>query len=75
METENMCENARAKLKSKKPDMIVGNNVKVEGAGFAGDTNVLTIITEKSELKLELMSKFDCADKLLDEIIKIRAGE
>ncbi len=75
METENMCENARAKLKSKKLDMIVGNNVKVEGAGFAGDTNVLTIITEKSELKLELMSKFDCADKLLDEIIKIRAGE
>lgn len=75
METENMCENARAKLKSKKLDMIVGNNVKVEGAGFAGDTNVLTLITEKSELKLELMSKFDCANKLLDEIIKIRAGE
>ncbi len=74
METENMAENARKKLERKNLDMIVGNNVKVEGAGFSGDTNVLTIITENSELELELMSKFDCANRLLDEILRLRKG-
>ena len=71
METENMLENARKKLESKNIDMIAANNVKVEGAGFENDTNVLTLITKDNQKELELMSKFDCANKLLDEIIKI----
>ncbi len=72
METQNMVENAKAKLKSKNLDMIVGNNLKVEGAGFSTDTNVLTIITPNSEQELELMSKFDCANRVLDAILKER---
>lgn len=71
METENMLENARKKLESKNIDIIAANNVKVEGAGFKNDTNVLTLITKDNQKELELMSKFDCANKLLDEIIKI----
>ena len=72
METENMLENARKKLKSKNIDMIAANNVKVSGAGFEHDTNVLTLITKNSEIQLELMSKFDCANRLLDEIIRLK---
>lgn len=72
METENMLENARKKLKSKNIDMIAANNVKVSGAGFEQDTNVLTLITKDSEIQLELMSKFDCANRLLDEIIRLK---
>lgn len=72
METQNMVENAKAKLRSKNLDMIVGNNLKVEGAGFSTDTNVLTIITPNSEQELELMSKFDCANRVLDAILKER---
>lgn len=72
METENMLENARKKLKSKNIDMIAANNVKVSGAGFEHDTNVLTLITKDSEIQLELMSKFDCANRLLDEIIRLK---
>lgn len=71
METENMIENARKKLIGKNIDMIAANNVKVSGAGFEYDTNVLTLITKDSEIQLELMSKFDCANKLLDEILRI----
>ena len=72
METENMLENARKKLKSKNIDMIAANNVKVSGAGFEHDTNVLSLITKDSEIQLELMSKFDCANRLLDEIIRLK---
>lgn len=70
METQNMVENARAKLKAKNLDMIVGNNLKVEGAGFATDTNVLTIITPNYEQQLEILSKFECANKVLDAILQ-----
>ena len=52
METENMLENSRKKLEKKHLDMIVANNLKVEGAGFAGDTNVVTIITGQEEVSL-----------------------
>ncbi|MGN1112834.1 MAG: phosphopantothenoylcysteine decarboxylase, partial [Acutalibacteraceae bacterium] len=72
METENMLENARKKLKDKNIDLIAANNVKVSGAGFEHDTNVLTLITKDSETQLEIMSKFECANKLLDEIIRIK---
>lgn len=73
METENMLENSRAKLKKKNIDMIAANNLKTDGAGFKTDTNVLTIITEEKEIQLDIMSKFDCANVLLDEIMKCRA--
>ncbi len=69
METENMIENSKAKLSRKNLDMIAANNVKVEGAGFGVDTNVLTLITADSEKELPIMSKDEAADALLDEIL------
>lgn len=72
METENMLENSRKKLKKKHLDLIAANNVKVSGAGFQGDTNVLTLISRASETELPLMSKWDAANRLLDEILKLR---
>ncbi|MDF2888813.1 MAG: phosphopantothenoylcysteine decarboxylase/phosphopantothenate/cysteine ligase [Lacrimispora sp.] len=68
METENMLENSREKLKRKKIDMIVANNLKVEGAGFGTDTNVVTIITKEREIALEKMTKEEVAHNLLSEI-------
>ena len=69
METENMLENSRKKLIKKNLDMIAANNLKVKGAGFEGDTNVLTLITGENETALELMSKEEAALKLLDNIL------
>ena len=71
METENMIENSRAKLAKKNIDMIVANNLKVEGAGFGTDTNVITIITKDSCDELEIMSKFDAANAIIDRAIKM----
>lgn len=68
METEHMLENSRAKLVKKNLDMIVANNLKVEGAGFGTDTNVVTIIKKEKEIQLERMPKEDVAERLLDEI-------
>lgn len=68
METQNMLENSRAKLEKKNIDMIVANNLKVAGAGFGTDTNVVTIITREMELPLDKLSKEEVADRLLDEI-------
>lgn len=70
METENMLENSRRKLDKKNLDMIVANNLKDKGAGFGVDTNLITIITRDRELQLELMSKQDAANFILDEIIR-----
>ena len=70
METENMLENSRAKLDKKNVDMIVANNLKVSGAGFGTDTNVVTIITKYECNELEIMSKADVADAIVSEIIK-----
>ena len=70
METENMLENSRKKLDKKNLDMIVANNLKDKGAGFGVDTNLITIITRDRELQLELMSKQDAANCILDEIIR-----
>ena len=69
METQNMIGNSRAKLTKKNLDMVAANNVKVEGAGFQGDTNVLTLITQDEEVSLPLMSKEDAALKILDKIL------
>lgn len=71
METENMLENSRKKLEKKHLDMIVANNLKVEEAGFAGDTNVVTIITSQGEVSLGKMTKEETALKILDEILKV----
>ncbi|QNM05632.1 bifunctional phosphopantothenoylcysteine decarboxylase/phosphopantothenate--cysteine ligase CoaBC [Qiania dongpingensis] len=70
METENMVENSRKKLEKKNLDMIVANNVKVEGAGFGTDTNVVTILTAEGETVLPKMSKDAVAEIILDEILK-----
>lgn len=72
METENMLENSRKKLKKKNLDMIVANNLKVSGAGFKGDTNVVTLITKDQEIELPLMSKEDVASNLMDHIVNVR---
>lgn len=68
METQNMLENSRAKLDKKNIDMIVANNLKVAGAGFGTDTNVVTILTRDGAEELELMSKEYVAHRLLDRI-------
>ena len=68
METQNMISNSRAKLEKKNLDMIAANNLKVEGAGFKTDTNVLTLITQNEEVSLDMMSKEDAAGVILDKI-------
>ena len=69
METDNMIGNSRVKLTRKNLDMVAANNVKMAGAGFQGDTNVLTLITQDEEVSLPLMSKEDAAGKILDKIL------
>lgn len=70
METQNMLENSRAKITKKNLDMIVANNLKVAGAGFGTDTNVITIITPDMEKELPIMSKKEAAGCIIDEILK-----
>lgn len=70
METENMLENSKAKLEKKNLDMIVANNLKVQGAGFGTDTNVVTLITTDTIKELELMSKDQVADAILTAILE-----
>ena len=72
METENMLENSRKKLQKKHLDMVVANNVKVSGAGFQGDTNVITLITAEDVTELPLMDKEAAAHAILDKIIGMR---
>ena len=71
METEQMVAHAKEKLLKKRLDLIAANNVKVAGAGFGTDTNVVTLITEQDICELELMSKEDVAVRLTDELLKI----
>lgn len=70
METEHMLENSRKKLQKKNLDMIVANNVKVEGAGFAGDTNIVTLITGDDETQLPLLSKEETAVEIMNKILE-----
>lgn len=74
METQNMIGNSRAKLEKKHLDMVAANNLKVPGAGFQGDTNVLTLITQEEDVSLPLMSKEDAALKILDKILSLTEG-
>ena len=71
METQNMIGNSRAKIGKKHLDMVAANNLKVAGAGFQGDTNVLTLITQDEDVSLQLMSKEDAANVILDKILSI----
>ena len=70
METQNMVENSRKKLEKKQVDMIAANNLKVEGAGFGVDTNLLTLITKDGMDELPMVTKEAAADLLLDSILK-----
>ena len=70
METQNMLENSRAKIAKKNLDMIVANNLKVAGAGFGTDTNVITLIAENFEKELPLMSKKEAAACILNTILE-----
>ncbi len=68
METEHMLENSRAKLEKKNLDMIVANNLRMEGAGFGTDTNIITIITKDAANELPIMSKDEAAHAIFDQI-------
>lgn len=72
METENMIENSRSKLARKNLDMICANSLRTEGAGFGGDTNVVTMITADTEEALGKMSKFDTAMRIIDRALELR---
>lgn len=69
METDNMLENSRKKLTSKNCDMICANSLRREGAGFGVDTNVITLITQDTEMELPQMSKEDAAHRIFDFIL------
>lgn len=69
METQNMLENSRAKLAKKNLDMIVANNLKVAGAGFGTDTNIVTVITKDACEELPIMKKEEVAGALFDRIL------
>ncbi len=75
METENLVENSQKKLKKKNADMIVANNLKVDGAGFGVDTNVVTLITKDGIKELPIMSKAEVSAALADEIKRIQDDE
>ena len=67
-----MVEHAQEKLAKKHVDLIAANNVKVAGAGFGTDTNVVTLVTAEGVRELELMSKEQVAVQLVDELLRIR---
>lgn len=74
METEHMVEHAKEKLTRKHVDMIAANNVKVAGAGFGTDTNVVTLITEGGVEELAKMSKEEVASRIVDALLRIRGN-
>jgi phosphopantothenoylcysteine decarboxylase/phosphopantothenate--cysteine ligase len=73
-ETENVLDYARSKMDEKNLDLVVANDITKKGAGFDTDTNIATILTRGNdqEIELPLMSKREMADKILDEVIKLR---
>ena len=75
-ETEDLINNARSKLKNKNLDLIVANDVCMEGAGFESDTNIVKILDRKGSIEeLPLMSKEEVAEKILDRVVKIKTGK
>ena len=71
METKNMLGNSREKLQKKKLDMIVANNLKVSGAGFGGDTNVVTLITQEEEVSLPIMTTEEASVHILNKTLEL----
>ncbi len=71
METENMLENSRAKLVKKNVDMICANNLKVAGAGFGVDTNIITLITKDDMTELPLLSKEEAANEIINKAVSL----
>ncbi len=74
METQNLIENSKKKLEKKNLDMVVANNLKVSGAGFGTETNVVTLITKQGIKELPLLSKTEVAHKILDEITSLQTS-
>ena len=72
METEDLLANAKAKLEKKNLDMICANSLRTEGAGFAGDTNVVTLITKDEVTELGKLSKFETANRILDAALELK---
>lgn len=70
METQDLIENATKKLMNKNCDMLVANHLKTEGAGFQGDTNVVTLLFKDHQKQLELMKKSDLAYIILNELME-----
>ncbi|MBQ2062981.1 MAG: bifunctional phosphopantothenoylcysteine decarboxylase/phosphopantothenate--cysteine ligase CoaBC [Firmicutes bacterium] len=75
METENVIENSRKKLSKKNVDMICANSLRTEGAGFAGDTNIITMITAEGEESYPRLTKEQTADVILDKIMAMRKAK
>jgi phosphopantothenoylcysteine decarboxylase/phosphopantothenate--cysteine ligase len=71
-ETNDVVEYARSKMKKKGLDLVIANDITKEGAGFNTDTNIATVITPTEETELPLMSKRELADKILDEVVRLR---
>ena len=63
---------AKSKMEKKNLDLVIANDITKKGAGFNSDTNIATIISNETEIDLPLMSKRELADKILDEVIKLR---
>ena len=74
-ESNDVLEYARSKMKQKKLDIVVANDITKEGAGFNTDTNIATILTSSGENELPLMPKRDLADKILDEVVELRKAQ
>ena len=74
METENLIENARGKLERKNLDMIAANSLRTKGAGFAGDMNVVTLLTKDETEELPMLLKDETADRILTKINTLRKG-
>jgi len=71
-ETNDVVGYARSKMEKKGLDMVVANDITAKGAGFNSDTNIATMITRNGDIDLPLMSKRDMADRILDEVVKLR---
>jgi len=72
-ETDHVSEHAREKLRAKRADLIVANDVTQEGAGFDRETNIVSLFARDGrELSLPRMSKFDVANRILDEVLRLR---
>ena len=72
METEDLLKNAKAKLEKKNLDMICANSLRTEGAGFAGDTNVVTLITKDDSTELGKLTKLETAHRILDKALTLK---